>query len=43
MENTNWDAGVVCANVLQGEITRASASIQRFPELVEIANSAILT
>lgn len=43
MEDTNWDAGVVCANILEGEITRASTSIECFPELVEIAKSAILT
>lgn len=43
IENTNWDAGVAWADVLQGEITRASASIECFPELVEFAKSAILT
>lgn len=30
IENTNWDAGVVSADVLQGEITRASASLECF-------------
>lgn len=43
IENTNWDAGVVSADVLQGEITRALASVECFPELVEFVKSAILT